>query len=462
MLPHYAWNETVIKEILGAEVQEITDVVVLSPVECMVFSGQRSRGQGFTQAEATEIARQLHNSNTVWIGRRVRMCCAPRTLRNAKLDLKSAKEYIRECTYGKLGTHSPTRRPGDKEAHRQAVSPWDASRGRGMVRRSDRYLADQYLRKERQSRVHATWLEESDPQDTMTAWERHYAEAPEAQIGVGAGPNRQRGAGREYPLGRGRLEDPPQSARDAFHFAQEDQWDSPPESLVDDSDEESDDVVAYDTTTSRYTTKSERDRRERRDNRRRRRRERCHSPNGRRKKLNLPIFRDSSSDNAITYDDWRSKVDNYVREGHSHQLIRDSVLSALEGRPCHTAKAAMVDGDGSLKSVMSTLDQVYGGTMTYTTLLNKLNSVQQGYAESAKDYYERVLQIRVKLQGFHTYMFQRGDLERQIKEAFFNGLKPEYQAMVVHKRDDPTVGTTDLLSAVCECKENQENNRCNR
>ena len=104
--------------------------------------------------------------------------------------------------------------------------------------------------------------------------------------------------------------------------------------------------------------------------------------------MNLPIFRDSSSDNAITYDNWCSEVDNYVREGHSHQLIRDSVLSALEGHPHHTARAAMVDGNGSLKSIMSTLDQVYGGATTYTTLLNRLNSIQQGYAEPAKDYYK--------------------------------------------------------------------------
>ena len=336
-----------------------------------------------------------------------------------------------------------------------------------MVRRSDRYLADQYLRRERhEGRAHATCPEESDPQDTMTAWVRHYAEAPEARIGVGAGPDRRRaGAGCGYPLGRGRPEDILQLARDAFHSAQEDQWDSPPESLPDDSDEESDDIVAYDTTTSRYTTRSEQDRRERRDNHlahRRQCRERRHGPNGCRKKLNLLIFRDSSSDNTITYDDWCSEVDNYVREGHSHQLIRDSVLSTLEGRPHHTAKAAMVDGDGSLKSIMSALDQVYGGATTYTTLLNKLNSVQQGYAKPAKDYYERVLQIRVKLQEFHTYMFHRGDLERQTKEAFFNGLKPEYQAMVVHKKDDPTVGTTDLLSAVHECEENQENNKHNQ
>ena len=136
-----------------------------------------------------------------------------------------------------------------------------------MVRRSDRYLADQYLRRERrEGRAHTTWPGESDPQDTTTAWVWHYTEVPEAR-GVGVGPDRRRtGVGRGYPLGRGRPEDILQSARDAFHSTQEDQWDSPPESLPDDSDEESDDIVAYDTTTSRYTTRSERDRRERRDN----------------------------------------------------------------------------------------------------------------------------------------------------------------------------------------------------
>ena len=146
-------------------------------------------------------------------------------------------------------------------------------------------MADQYLRRERrEGRAHAAWPEESDPQDTTTAWVRHYAEVPEAWIGMGAGPDHRRaGAGRGYPLGRGRLEDIPQSVRDAFHSAQEDQLDSPPESLPDDSDEESDDIVAYNTTTSRYTTRTERDRRERRDNRlahRRCHRERCHGPNG--------------------------------------------------------------------------------------------------------------------------------------------------------------------------------------
>ena len=123
---------------------------------------------------------------------------------------------------------------------------------------------------------------------------------------------------------------------------------------------------------------------------------------------------------------------------------------------------AMEDGNRSLKSIMTALDQVYGGATTYTALLHKLNSIQQAHGELAKDYYECVVQIRVKLQEFHRYMFRPGDLEHQAKEAFFNGLCPEFQSMVVHKRDDPSMSITKLLVPMRECKENQENNQRNR
>ena len=139
-------------------------------------------------------------------------------------------------------------------------------------------------------------------------------------------------------------------------------------------------------------------------------------------------------------------------------LIRDSVLSALEGRPHQTAMTAMEDDDGSLKSIMTALDQVYRGATMYTALLHKLNSIQQAHSKMAKDYYKRVVQIRVKLQEFHHYMFRPGDLECQAKEAFFNGLRPEFQLMVVHKKDNPSVSITKLLITMRECEENQENN----
>ena len=94
----------------------------------------------------------------------------------------------------------------------------------------------------------------------------------------------------------------------------------------------------------------------------------------------------------------------------------------------------MDDGDGSLHSI---------------------NMIQKGNGKVAKDYYERVVQLRVKLQEFHHFMFRLGDLEYHSKNAFFNGLRLEYQAMVVHKRDDPQASITHLLIAVHECEENE-------
>ena len=152
-------------------------------------------------------------------------------------------------------------------------------------------------------------------------------------------------------------------------------------------------------------------------------------------------------------------MDNCISKGHSTTLIRDSVLSTLEGRPHQTAMTAMEDGDRSLKSIMTALDQVYRGMTTYTILLHKLTSIQQAHREMAKDYYECVVQIRVKLQEFHCYMFRPGNLEHQAKEAFFNRLCLEFQSMVVHKRDNPSVSIIKLLVAVRQCKENEENNR---
>ena len=68
----------------------------------------------------------------------------------------------------------------------------------------------------------------------------------------------------------------------------------------------------------------------------------------------------------------------------------------------------------------------------------------------------------MKLQEFHCYMFRPRDLERQVKGAFFNGLHPEHQLMVMLKWDDPRVNIMQLLAAIRECEENQENNWHNR
>ena len=156
-----------------------------------------------------------------------------------------------------------------------------------------------------------------------------------------------------HPLGRGHPEQVPQEFRDSLHSARENQSDMVLDSESETEEEEWDDIIAYDTETSRCTTVADHDCCIARDHHRTnkcRHRER-HPGYGKTKWLSLPIFRDSTSDNAITYDDWRSDVDNYIWEGHSPKLIRDSIRCVLEGCPHYTAKTVMYDGDGSLRVV---------------------------------------------------------------------------------------------------------------
>ena len=85
------------------------------------------------------------------------------------------------------------------------------------------------------------------------------------------------------------------------------------------------------------------------------------------------------------------------------------ILSCVHWRgiPTTPTKMVMDDGDSSLHSIMEVLDSVYGGATTYSALMSKLNTITQGNGEAAKDYYEHVVQLRVKLQEFHHHVSAR-------------------------------------------------------
>ena len=122
-------------------------------------------------------------------------------------------------------------------------------------------------------------------------------------------------APRGHPLGGGHPERVPQEFHKTFHSMREDQSDTASDSESETEVEEWDDIVAYDTETSRYTTVTDWECHIARDHHRTNKR-RCHKQHhgySKTKRLSLPIFRDSTSDNAITYDNWRSDV--------CHQLL---------------------------------------------------------------------------------------------------------------------------------------------
>ena len=182
------------------------------------------------------------------------MHCVPRTLRDVHTELKVTRESVREMNVERLGmARSPT--------HKQPASPWDSERSRGYVWQSDRYFASQYLSQEKRERDHR---EEEDRarrgyHETWTdAANTHWFDARDSPTNLYAGAESTECC-RGHPLGRGRPEEVPQAFQDAFHSAREEQSDSAPEYVLEDSGDESDDIVAYDTEMSRYTMVTDRE-----------------------------------------------------------------------------------------------------------------------------------------------------------------------------------------------------------
>ena len=74
--------------------------------------------------------------------------------------------------------------------------------------------------------------------------------------------------------------------------------------------------------------------------------------------------------------------------------------------------------------------------------------------ESARTYYNRMVQITIILRECHGNHYRPGELARMSKDCFYVGLLPENCPMVVHLKDQPHNTPLDLLKALLEQEEN--------
>ena len=95
ILPTYAWTERIIFDILSPTIEDISQVVILNPMECLVFQGRHSRVKGFTYGEALALSDIYHWETTTWIGHRVKMHCIMHILQDARGDLRMVRDQ--EC-----------------------------------------------------------------------------------------------------------------------------------------------------------------------------------------------------------------------------------------------------------------------------------------------------------------------------------------------------------------------------
>ena len=60
ILPAYLWTKHIIFDILSPTIEDISQVMILNPMECLVFRGRHLRGKGFTYGEALALSNVYH------------------------------------------------------------------------------------------------------------------------------------------------------------------------------------------------------------------------------------------------------------------------------------------------------------------------------------------------------------------------------------------------------------------
>ena len=69
------------------------------------------------------------------------------------------------------------------------------------------------------------------------------------------------------------------------------------------------------------------------------------TPDGKKSKVVLSMFRDSQKEGALEYADWRAEVEEYIKKGYKDSKIKDAMLFSLEGKAHRNFRHCEQHGD---------------------------------------------------------------------------------------------------------------------
>ena len=173
------------------------------------------------------------------------------------------------------------------------------------------------------------------------------------------------------------------------------------------------------------------------------------------------MFWETTKEDAISFQDWRSEIEDALEHGHDAAKVKEAMFASLEGMARDNTKMIDENGDLHVTHILDSLDSLYGVFMTFQSLNAALCGLQQRQMESAHAYYNRMAQITVILRESHGNRYRPGELARMSKDWFYAGLLRENRPMVVHLKDQPHTTPLDLLKALLE-QEEQDREREDR
>ena len=122
--------------------------------------------------------------------------------------------------------------------------------------------------------------------------------------------------------------------------------------------------------------------------------------------VNLPIFKDKKTKDAVTYHSWQWDVAIFCHLGWDDQHLLPYIFWSLQGFPGDLARS--IGKDATLTDVLQMLDEHYGMVMMFDTLSKDLCSLKQGSRANVAKYRVCLLQQVQILQSDYPGRIHRG------------------------------------------------------
>ena len=362
-LPAHAWNEDIAVDICESHIGCLAGtykVQLLSDTEFLLRKRPTS-GPEMNWQDANAIIR-LISGLFLWCGVPVSLAARHRSKKEAKYDL--------DATFAYRHTHAQERTVLSKfrkDSKKSIISPKEPQpRGRGMTRRADKFFAKK-----------------------MTGGSE--PEWPTLHTTAGS-PDGYHSAKETSDFDDDTEEEAQEVESDVEHTLKSDN--------SDDSSVRSDRACLH----SQHSTTENRDRK-----RVKQRLKATHSdratnakkgikgrtPDGKKSKVVLSMFRDSKKEGALEYADWRAEVEEYIKKGYEDNKIKDAMLFSLEGKARRNFRHCDEHGDLSPVEILKWMDMSYNASVDFWDLNAWLCGLKQGAFESPKDYYDRMVDIGV-------------------------------------------------------------------
>ena len=100
-VPAYIWTDEIIRDHVSRDISEMTQLVVLSPLDCLAFKGRRSLGEGYSGEQASKIVGRLEG-HRFWVSTEATISACLITLVEAWHVLVKARDFIQKQRIQKL------------------------------------------------------------------------------------------------------------------------------------------------------------------------------------------------------------------------------------------------------------------------------------------------------------------------------------------------------------------------